>query len=224
MEKLFSVILLSICFLNSGYSEEAAATPIDPGAEKFVKEYVAAVNSKDSAKLKALVHPKCLAAINDENKEFFTDYFERGFHSAIPADYKKKMEIIKPDDPLLFGDMLTYPIRPTHSMQISFQTEKSGSMIIRQLINENGQWFDVVPTPKPETLVKMKEAKAESQKDEARAKELFAALKDPLLAELKEFLKAGNEIEALKKYSAASGESYGMGRRVLALLKQNQAK
>ena len=49
----------------------------ETGQEKFIKEYVAAVNAKNIIKLKKLVHPKCLACINDENRDYFDDYFTR---------------------------------------------------------------------------------------------------------------------------------------------------
>ena len=64
-------------------------------------------------------------------------------------------------------------VRPTHALQIIFSPGpyQSTTMLV-QLVQEDGRWREVVPCPKPETLVEARAAMQERAKQEARAREL----------------------------------------------------
>ena len=100
-------------------SVESANAPTSEDA--FVKAFVSAINAKDASKLKALMHSKCRAAITDANREFFDEMLKGDLGLEIPADYSLTVTPIAPDDPLPFARMVTYPARPTHTVQIDYE-------------------------------------------------------------------------------------------------------
>jgi hypothetical protein len=202
------------------------AIAVEPGQEQFISEYVAAINAKDVGKLKRLVHPKCLACITDENRDYYEDYFSHEIKEHIPDDYKiSNIKPIGKDEPLLMSEAFSYPVRPTHWVQIDFQKGPYDSTsILRQIIKFNDTWFMVVPCPTSSTVKQFRGAKIAREKQKERAKDLFKELHDPLLSELKELLKEGKKIQAWKKYSAETGESLSMAKEVLLLLNEFTAE
>jgi hypothetical protein len=202
------------------------AIAVEPGPEQFIKEYVAAVNAKDVEKLKRLVHPKCLVCINNENRDYYHDYFSSEIKESIPDNYKiGNVKSIGKDEPVLMPEAFSYPVRPTHWVQVDFERGPYDSTsILRQIVKLNDTWFMVVPCPTPNTVKQFRGAKIRREKRKERAKALFKELKDPLLSELKELLKEGKKIQAWKRYRAETGESLSMAKEVLLLLNEFTAE
>lgn len=191
-----------------------------PGHEQFIGKYVAAINAGEIEALKRLIHPGCLACINDENRDYYDDYFSREFKDHIPDNYKMlDMKPIGGDEPLMMPDMLYYPVRPAYWVQIDFETKPNSSKsILRQVVKSGDTWFMVLPCPKPEAVKRFKEVKIAKEKQKERARLLLQELKDPLLSELTGLLKEGMKIEAWKKYSAETGEDISMAKEVLSYI------
>ncbi len=197
---------------------ESANAPTSEDA--FVKAFVSAINAKDVGKLEALIHPKCRAAVTDANKAYFDEMFERDLDRKIPADYRLTVTPIGPDDPLPFVPMVTYPARPTHTVQIDYEeSDNRGVTLVRWVVVEESSWWLCLQIPTAEAMAKRQEMKKENQRRQARAVQLKAELKDPLLAELKDFLKQGQKIQAIKHYRAASGEGLALANDVVELIR-----
>lgn len=149
-------------------------TPINE--EAFIKSFVGAINAKDLERLKELVHPASLACITDMNRDFYDSYFSKEFKgSNLPTDCtttriqrlsadetlpigssnecKIRIKPISANAPLLLENDFSYPVRPTHLVQIEYGDKNK--MI--QVIQGNGVWNEVVPCPKPETVRKFKD-------------------------------------------------------------------
>jgi hypothetical protein len=216
--------IIIICFTISMLFGIAIA--IEPGQEQFIKEYVAAVNSKDVEKVKRLVHPKCLVCITDANRDYYHDYFSSEIEELIPDNYKiTNIKPIGKDEPLLMSEAFSYPVRPTHWVQIDFERGPYDSTsILRQIIKSEDTWFMVLPCPTPITVKQFRGAKIKKEKQKERAMVLFRELKGPLLSELKELLKEGKKIQAWKRYSAETGEPLSMAKEVLLLLNEFTAE
>ena len=198
-------------------SVESANAPTSEDA--FAKAFVSAVNARDASKLKALMHSKCRAAITDANRGFFDEMLQGDLDLEIPADYSLTVTPIAPDDPLPFAQMVTYPARPTHTVQIGYEkSDNKGVTIIRWVVVEESGWWLCQPIPTAEAMAKRREMKNENRLRQARAAKLKAELKDPLLAELKDFLKQGQTIQAVKHYRAASGEGLALAKDVVELI------
>ena len=195
----------------------------EPDQTQFISDYVAAVNRKDVDGLKRLVHPKCLACINNENQDYFDDYFSREIKESIPNSYKiTNITPIGNAEPLLMAEAFSYPVRPTHWVQIDFTRGTYDSKsILRQIVKVEDAWFMVVPCPTLDTVKRFRQAKIAKEKQKERAKVLFEKLNDPILSELKKLLGEGKKVQALKRYSSVTGESLSMAKEVLALLKES---
>ncbi|MFQ6078437.1 MAG: hypothetical protein ACE5NJ_04780, partial [Thermodesulfobacteriota bacterium] len=202
------------------------AISAEPEQEEFISEYVAAINARDILKLKRLVHPECLACITDQNHDYYEDYFSREIEEEIPGNYKiSNIKPIGKDEPLLMSEAFSYPVRPTHWVQIDFQRGPYDfASVLRQIVKLNEAWFLVVPCPTPNTVKQFREAKVAGKKQKERAKALFKKLRDPLLSELKELLKEGKKIQAWKRYSSETKESLSMAKEVLLLLNEFTAE
>lgn len=212
--------IIIICFLFSMLTGTAAA--VEPAEEEFVKEYVAAVEAKDVARLKKLVHPECLAPINDENRDYYDDYFSGEIEKSIPDNYEIiDVTAIDKDAPLMMTEVFSYPVRPTHWVQIDFMTGPYESeSILRQIVKFEDTWYMVVPCPKPEAMKQFREAQIKKEEQKARAEALYQELKNPLRSELIELLKEGDKIQAWKRYSSKTGESLAMAKEVLLPLEE----
>lgn len=210
--------IIILCFAISMLSTTAIAVELEQG--QFIKEYVAAVNAKDVVKLKRLVHPKCLACINDENGDFYDAYFSNEIEDPIPDNYKIiEIKPIGKDEQLMMSEAFSYPVRPTHWVQIDFEKGPYDSTsILRQIVKHGDTWLMVMPCPTQQTVKWFRESKIAKEKQKERARVLFQELRDPLLSELKELLKKGMKIQAWKRYSAETGESISMAKEVLSLI------
>ena len=198
----------------------AYAFAAEPDQKQFISDYVAAVNGQDIDGLKRLVHPKYLACINNENQAYFHDYFSREIKESIPNNYKiAKITQIGNAEPLLMAEAFSYPVRPTHWVQIDFaRSAYDSKSILQQIVKVEDAWFMVVPCPTPDTVRRFRQAKIAKETQKERAKVLFGKLNDPLLSELKQLLEEGKKVQAWKRYSSVTGESLSMAKGVLALL------
>lgn len=137
---------------------------LDSEQRLFVENFIDAINTKNINKLKSLTHPECLAYITEENKEFYD--FSRWFKRNIPNNYKVFIKEYKPEDILPFTEQFTYPVRPTHMIQIDYNIkENSGAAIMLQVAKQgNGKYLQIIPNPKPETIIKSRETQTQKGK------------------------------------------------------------
>ncbi len=207
-----------ICFIVSMLSGIAIA--VELGQEQLGKEYVVAVNAKDLTRLKQLVHPDCLACINNENSDFYDNYFAIEMNEPIP-DNLVAIDVTPIDKgTLLMEDAFSYPVRPTHWMQVNINRGPLDSKsILRQIVKLEDKWLIVVPCPTLQTVERFRKTKIKKEKQKERARILLQELQDPLLSELKKLLKQGRLIRAWQKYNAKTGESMAMTKEVLSLIK-----
>lgn len=128
-------------------------------------------------KRKRTIHPSYLSCI-EEGKDFYESIFLNEFKSEIPqacskASIKKvaageptmlgnneqacsvSLKAIAANETLLFEGNFSYPVRPTHWLQIQYGDKSK--MI--QVVQDNGKWFEAIPCAKPETIKKFQEQK-----------------------------------------------------------------
>lgn len=203
--------------LLAGVASDGLAQAPDPGA--FVKELVEAINSKSPDRRKALLHPKALPCASGEAGSFFDEMVARQARRGVPADYKWKITPLSPAEPLMFADKLDYPIRPTHLLQLDFMTgpNRSATMIL-QLVSDAGQWREVMPCPKPETLAAARAAREARAKHAERVQALAASASLELKATVIRLFREGRRIEAFKHYVSVSGEDLATAKDVVEFL------
>jgi hypothetical protein len=205
--------------LASEFKLKDSISELDSAQKVFVERFITSINTDDLNGRKALLHPQCLARITGENQAFYANTFSRQLKQNIPDSYKVSIKTIAPDQELIFSRMFIYPVRPTHLIQIDYETgQNQGRSIMLQIKEENGQYFEVLGCPKAGLAGMSHKAKIAKEKDKERAKALFLELKDPLLSEIKALLKQGRKIQAWKRYSAETGESLSMAKEVVGLI------
>lgn len=196
-----------------------------PQAEEqaFADSYRKAVNTDDWEALKSLVCPSCLEKFSQANAEFMDDLFKKDLAYTIPDQAKTQIAPIPADEPLLFESQFDYPIRPMAWLQIDWniKTKYDGVVKMIQLGREDGRLCIALPIPTEaaiETFKKVKQKKLEIKKE---AQHRFEQLKDPLLLELRELLKEGHKIDAIKKYAEQEGVSLDISKDVIELLRDS---
>jgi len=212
------ILVVGACLLLAGIGGNAwSQTTGEAGA--FVKNLVDAINSKNLDRRKALVHPKSLVCATAEPGSFYYSMATRQARDTVPAGYKWKITPVQPDQPPLFADKFDYPVRPTHLLQLDFETgaNRSKTMIL-QIVHDGTKWHEVIACPKPETVAAARaagQAKAERAK---RAQMLVAEIAPQLKEEVLGLLKQGRRIDAIKQYQSASGEDLTTAVEVVELL------
>ena len=156
MKKLTAVLVM-LALASSVYAGNND-TP-----ETLAEMFIAAVNAKSKEKQKATIHPRCFADLSPVQEEYQDETLARDFRKTIPE--KRTVKVTKLNDGTLpFGDMVVWPLNPTHQLEIEFSTgENSSSSIIRFIGKEKGQWFIIVPMINNENLMKYKEKKKSQQ-------------------------------------------------------------
>lgn len=227
MKNFFCFFFCVFMFLSVDSFASENLENLTPTQKNYVVRYVQAINSKDENQLKALMHPGYLSCINDSNKDYFEDAFQRSLRNDIPEDYKGSVVPLEEEDILKEVDGaqqlgLSYPVKPTHQLQIDFnESEYSSVTIIRKLVQEGDSFYETLGCPSAEAVAKFREIKLKKDADHLRAKELFYELKDPLFSELTNLINEGREMEAWRKYSEATGETLAMAKEVLFYIPRN---
>src|SRR5262245_50671837 len=140
-----------------------------PTVDAFVRSYVAALNTRDLAANRKLLHSKSSACITPGSVAFYDRAFSVHARHPIPLDYKSKVTPVGPSDNLGFEGYAVFPVRPTQQVQIDYTKglENVGTVIF-WLAQEDAGWAEVFPCATQETLndfnAKLPEINAEEAK------------------------------------------------------------
>ncbi|HEV2341825.1 MAG TPA: hypothetical protein VGS15_08505 [Candidatus Acidoferrales bacterium] len=196
------VLALAGCSSLSLQDDNHPATVQD-----LVGRYVAANNAQDAAAMNALLHPKSLACITPENRDFYDRANAVSMRQSIPADYKFTDTVLSEKDALPMNGYATFPVRPTHQIQIDYSrgVETSGTVMF-WLVSENGRWYKDDPCATAGMVKQFHDDLPNIKAREQATKGLVAQIREPLLSELKSLLKEGKGATASKRYGEATGE------------------
>ena len=205
-------LALGLLLLTAGSAwAQGSEVPINTGHRIFVGEYVAAVNARDAERFRRLVHPKSLACISDDNRDFYDEWVARAFRRTLPDTYRlTSVRALGPNAPpaLVPPSMAINPVPPTHTMQIDAQPAPYRFVtILLQVTQSAGTWLQVMPCPTPEGLAAFRATQKANAAQDARVKALADGLPDSLRSEITALMKAGKRADAIKRYQAASGEN-----------------
>lgn len=199
----------------------AAAARAQSDADAFVKTLVDAINSKDPAQRRALLHPDSLRCETPGKDVMLDEQFARQSRFPIPGSVAWRLTAAPPGRPM-FGDRFDYPVRPTHLMQLDVKGDNNETMyVVLQLARKSGLWREVVGCPKPETAaaaVRVALARSEGQEKADRlAKSLAPQLRTDLLA----LLKGGRKEDAIRAYRDVSGQDPATAKAVIEALEKD---
>ena len=206
-------------------SAHGAAEDIEPGHRAFAAQYIAALASADAARMRALIHPRALACITERNRDFFDDVIARSMRPAAVESHRvtsvRRIDAAEPPGvPRALG---AYPVPPTHRIQIDVSVGPNRSRtIVRDLAAVDGVWLALVVCPTEEGLAAFRQVRQAEAAEQARARELAAAVQPPLAVELRALLQSGRRGDAIRRYRQATGEGLSMSRRVVELLEADR--
>jgi len=200
MHKFASACLLGSLLIGPARAEDTEAAI----KRTFVSGWIAAINTKDPARIKRFLHPQLQACMAGPAREFFDFALGQEARNAPIGQYNvtKIAAISGPPPAFLPPDTFTYPVQPTHEIQLSFGT----TVLIRYLASANGAWYEVYPCPNQKGVAFIHEQMSKGAEQQQRAKKLLGDLKDPLRSELAALLKQSKLNEATRKYQMATGE------------------
>lgn len=202
--------VLGICcvFALAGCSSLFSRASNHPATiQDLVSRYVAANNAQDAGAMNALLHPKSLACVTPENRDFYDRAVAVSMRQSIPADYHFTDTVLGEKDALPLSSYATFPVRPTHQIQLEYSggAEESGTVMF-WLVSENGRWYKDDPCINSAIIKQFHDDLPNIKTREQATKTLVAQIPQPLLSDLKSLLKEGKSATASKRYAQATGK------------------
>lgn len=202
--------VLAVCSLLAlaGCASSLSETNNHPATvQQLVSQFVAATNAHDVKGLNALLHPKSLACVTPENRDFYDRAVAISLRQPIPLNYHFTDTVVAEQDKLPAYGYGVFPVRPTHQIQLEYTNgaEDSGTVMF-WLVNEGGRWYKDDPCINADVIKQFHDDLSNIKAREAATKALVAQIKDPLLSELKALLKEGKGATASQRYAQATGK------------------
>jgi hypothetical protein len=198
-------VSLSLFIVSCSHAETQG---VRGDVKDFVSQYVAAFNAKDMARLNTLLHPKSLACITPESKEYYDEAMAVHLRDAIPANYTYTVSPVNDKNIKSMESMWHFPVPPAQQLQIEYQQEEDSGTLIVYLVQENGRWLQDDPCATEQTLKEFRDDEPARKQRIAEHKALAAAIKGPLRSELIGLLREHKTSTATKRYQEASGKDY----------------
>lgn len=177
---------------------------------------VDAINSGSMERRKALMNPRALACGNQDTCSMTEEMIKRQTHHRIPADFKWRVTNIPAGEAPFFADKFDYPVRPTHRLQIDFNSAPGKTTtILLQLVYAGNRFQEITGCPTPETVEAARIANQERGRRAAKVAELVAAIAPELKQTVVNLYRDGRRVEAIKHYAKASGEELVIAKDVV---------
>jgi hypothetical protein len=185
----------------------------------FARKFVEAVNSKDPERRTEIVHPLSRACMTTQTQPYYDWIFTRQARYVIPSTYTARATPLPQGAPPTPDGHAVYPVRPTHQLQIDFTSgPQSSASVIVLVVFDGARWREVLPCPHGDVIGRAKASQAEEEQRDQKAGVLVAQMPPPLRGELLDLLKAGRRVDAIRRYTDASGEDLTTARSVIDLL------
>lgn len=199
---------------------ENASSADDPAAQAFVQKLVDAINRKDDDARKSLMQPDALACSQAQKQAMAEGAYVPKWN-PIPANYRWQISPMPAGMTGWFPDKFDYPVRPTHQLQIDFDTAPARSQsIVLQLVRSGNGWREVTGCPKAQTVVEAKAAAKARGQQEARIRSLTTSIAPKLKAEVLRHLADGRKVDAILHYRDATNEDLAVAKGVVEQLMQ----
>ena len=215
---LLFIFVISACVSSAGQLSDRQRIEI------FANDYVAAVQSKDIAKVMALLHPADRACVNAKSRSFF-DYVVTQQMTDFPKGKYDKLTVTPEapkSKPMIWGFVpekdFPYPVMPTYKVQLDYTNLAGLFTDLLETAESNGAFYWVTACPTAAGLQFMRTSQEQGAQQQARAKKLAAAVHDPLLSKLKALLAAQDKIGAITAYRKATGVDLTTAVKVIDIL------
>lgn len=209
-------IWLSTCIaltaLTFGIGASADAVPVKAQQAKFVKDYVAAMQTKDRAAAMSLLHPTLRACVTTGTRPFFDSIVTQQMDGFPSGPYSHlHISPVKPkSDPSLWNFVpaksFPYPVMPTYDVEIGYGNDTVTLFSdLLEVAPSGSSWYWVTACPNSAGMKFMRALQTQAAAQKAKAKKLAALVRDPLLSQIKKFIAAHDKIGAAQAYQKANG-------------------
>jgi hypothetical protein len=200
-----------------------ASSTEDAAAKAFVGQLVAASNADDHAARRALLHPQAVACAD----LLRTTMGEAAFapkRQPVPSAYRWNIAPMADGSAGWFADNFDYPVRPTHQLQVDFETvpHRTESLMF-QIVKLDDQWREIAGCPRPETILQARRAGEQRGQQNARIAELVKAMPPALESEIRRHFAEGRRIDAYRHYRDATREDLAIAKGVVDTLMSEAA-
>jgi len=200
------IVALVLVLAASGV---AAASNHDVEQAGFVKSVVDAMNTPDTARAAALLHPK--SRVCPSQYEAAMSFFDPllGAKGPVPPTYTWRMQEA-PAGPPMFSDRVGYPVRPSHLLHITYEPRPNASTtLIVQTVRDAGRWYVTAFCPKPGTRAQIEAARAAAPRLAAeraqQVRALVTGVPPALKQQLLDLVEQGQKIAAIRRYEREAG-------------------
>lgn len=190
----------------------------DPGELVFVQKIVDSINRKDDDARRSLMHPDALACTHVQKKAMAEGAYVPKWN-PIPAHYRWQISPMSADMSGWFSDKFDYPVRPTHQLQIDFDSAPTRSQsIVLQIIRYGNEWREVTGCPKASTVAEAKAAAKARGQQEEKIRKLAETIAPKLKMEVQQQLVEGRKVDAIMHYRDVMNEDLVVAKGVIELL------
>ena len=99
--------------------------------------------------------PEYAACATDKNRQAYDAYLADGLAFDIAPGYGVRMGVLKPETPLPFPGLVTYPVRPSHYVLIEGKGKASAAagqvelppLVVQPVVSLKGEWSLVFGCP-----------------------------------------------------------------------------
>jgi len=191
-----------------------------PDIQAFVKQYVAAFNAKDLARLYALNYSKSGACITPATKDFYEGSLAMQMRDSIPANYTVTVLAVNEGNLKAIESFGRFPVKPARELHIDYQQGEDSGTVIVYLVKENGRWTDDFPCASEQSIKEFRDDAPENARLLAHYKAIADGIKEPLRSELVKMLRAHETGRATDRYHEASGQDMKTSMLVINALKE----
>jgi len=208
---------IGLSVICSADAQPAQGVPGD--LKNFVTQFVAATNAKDIVRQRLFLYPKSLACMTPENKDYY-DALASRIGEPIPPNYKFSVMPVNEGNLKALESMgQRWTVKPSQELHIDYQQGDDVGGYVVYLINENGRWFYDYPCATDAAIKEYRDNAAANEASRAQYKALAAEIKEPLLSELLDLLRAHKTATATDRYHEATGRDHKTSMYVMNALK-----
>jgi hypothetical protein len=185
--------------------------------QELARKVVEAMSDQDFAAMKQLIAPSTLKCIG-QHEDFLHYRIKKQFELPISKDYQLKITKMTPDA-LNPSKLVTYPMRPTHFMEIEFPTADGGTATVTESIGqEDGKWYEAQPCPTELGLQRFAEQQRGLGEGRARIKAALEEVPDPLKSQLNELIAKHDNVSAWKLCVSSTKKDFPTCQGIVAML------
>jgi hypothetical protein len=182
---------------EASHAQGETPEPPSTAQKEFADSLVAALNSKDAARLKALIAPEALTCFDQSRQPYLDGWFRRQFTVPIGKDHQVTVAKLPPD----FSKKATrakFPIEPTHALIVSYDSAGARKTYRRLIAKQDNQWRLILGCPTDATMVNFNKSEQIKAKVAERADKLMPQVKEPLAAQVRALVAKGDRMGASK--------------------------